>query len=132
MAVGSTGETRASIVGISGPGGSFVWVSVIPLLNPPLVSSTRLAFVFWEDLMGRTILSWRIVVDQEIAVMSRFKQFLGPEDLAVFDDLLSQCKLYATGGEVLTSPERKMSLLFWMIFAHHKKLTELEKTQEEV
>jgi hypothetical protein len=38
--------------------------------------------------MGRTIPSWRIIVEQEIAAMSRFKQFLGPEDRAVFDDLL--------------------------------------------
>ena len=47
--------------------------------------------------MGRTIPSWRIIVEQEIATMSRFKLFLGPEDRAVFDDLLSQCKLYAGG-----------------------------------
>jgi hypothetical protein len=45
--------------------------------------------------MGRTIPSWRIIVEQEIAAMSRSKQFLGPEARTVFDDLLSQCKLYA-------------------------------------
>jgi hypothetical protein len=77
--------------------------------------------------MGRTIPSWRIVVEQEIAAMSRFTQFLGPEDRAVFDDLLSQCKLYAAGGEVFTSPVKEMSLLFWMIFAQHKRLAALEK-----
>jgi len=81
--------------------------------------------------MGRTIPSWRIIVEQEIAVMSRFKQFLGPEDRAVFDDLLNQCKCYAMGGEVFTSPERRMSLLFWMIFAQHKKLAELERRLNE-
>jgi len=79
------------------------------------------------NAMGRTIPSWRIIVEQEIAVMSRFKQFLRPEDRAVFDDLLTQCKLYAAGGEVFTSPVKEMSLLFWMIFAQHKKLAELEK-----
>jgi hypothetical protein len=77
--------------------------------------------------MGRTIPSWRIIVDQEIAAMSRFKLFLGPEDRAVFDDLLSQCKLYAARGEVFASPVKEMSLLFSMIFAQHKKLAELEK-----
>ena len=77
--------------------------------------------------MGRTIPSWRIIVEQEIVAMSRFKQFLRPEDRAVFDDLLTQCKLYAAGGEVFASPVREMSLLFWMIFAQHKRLAELEK-----
>jgi hypothetical protein len=76
--------------------------------------------------MGRTI-PWRIIFEQKVVELSRFKQFLRPEDRAVFDDLLTQCKLYAVGGEVFTSPVKEMSLLFWMIFAQHKKLTELEK-----
>ena len=77
--------------------------------------------------MGRTIPSWHLVVEQEIAVMSRFKQFLGPEDRAVFDDLLSQCKLYAAEDGLLASPVKELTLLLSMIFAQHKKLTELEK-----
>jgi hypothetical protein len=83
------------------------------------------------DVMGRTILPWRIVVEEKIAGLSRFKQFLRPEDRAVFDDLLSQCKLYAAGGEVFTSPVKEMSLLFWMIFAQHKRLVELERRLNE-
>jgi hypothetical protein len=96
-------------------------------LTPLLELSIRVAFVLWNAPMRRTIPSWRIAVEQEIAVMSRFRQFLRPEDRAVFDNLLTQCKLYAARGEVFTSPERKMSILFWMIFAQHKKLAELEK-----
>jgi hypothetical protein len=43
------------------------------------------------------------------------------------DDLLAYCKLHAPVGEIFASPVREMSLLFWMIFAHHRKLRELEK-----
>ena len=74
---------------------------------------------------------WCIVVEEKIAELIRFKQFLRPEDRAVFDDLLSQCKLYAAGGEVFTSPVKEMSLLFWMIFAQHKRLVELERRLNE-
>jgi len=81
--------------------------------------------------MGREIPSWRIIVEQKIAELIRFKQFLRPEDRAVFDDLLTQCKLYAASGEVFASPVKEMSLLFWTIFAQHKKLTELEKRLNE-
>ena len=81
--------------------------------------------------MERTILPWCIVVEQKIAELSRFKQFLRPEDRAVFDDLITQCKLYAAGGEVFTSPVKEMSLLFWMIFAQHKRLVELERRLNE-
>jgi hypothetical protein len=81
--------------------------------------------------MGRTIPSWRIIVEQEMAAMSTFKQFLGPEDRAVFDDLLSQCKLYAAEAGLLASPVKGVPLLLSMIFAQHKKLTELEKRLNE-
>jgi hypothetical protein len=81
--------------------------------------------------VGRTIPSWRIVVDQEIAVMSRFKQFLGPEERAIFDGLLHQCKLYAPQAGTLSSPVKEVPLLLSMIFAQHKKLTELEKRLNE-
>jgi hypothetical protein len=71
--------------------------------------------------------SKRIILEQKLAELSRFKQFLRGEDREVFDDLVSQCRLYAAGGEVFTSPVKEMSLLFWTIFAQHKRLTELEK-----
>jgi hypothetical protein len=80
-----------------------------------------------EAAMGRTIPSWHIIVEQEITRLSRFKQFLGPEDRLVFDDLLSQCKLYAAEAGVLASPVKEVPLLLSMIFAQHKKLIELEK-----
>jgi len=76
--------------------------------------------------MARTILSWRIIVEQKMTELSRFKQFLIMEDRAVFDDLLSQCKLYAAEASTLASPVKEVPLLLSMIFAHHKKLTELE------
>jgi hypothetical protein len=84
-----------------------------------------------ESVMGRTIPSWRIIVEQKIAELSRFKQFLGPEDRAVFDDLLTHCKLYAAEAGVLASPVKEVPLLLSMIFAQHKKLIELEKRLNE-
>jgi hypothetical protein len=74
---------------------------------------------------------WRVIVEQKIAELSRFKQFLRPEDRAVFDDLITQCKLYAAEIEVFASPVKEMSLLFSMIFAQHKRLIELEKRLNE-
>ena len=81
--------------------------------------------------MGRTIPSWRIVVDEELAGLARFKQFLRPEDCAVFDDLVAQCRVYASSAGVLASPVREIPLLLSMIFAQHKRLMELEKRIKE-
>jgi len=77
--------------------------------------------------MERTIPLWSVVVERKIAELCRFKQFLRPEDRAVFDDLLTQCRLHAACGEVFASPVKETSLLFWMIFAQHKRLMELER-----
>jgi hypothetical protein len=81
--------------------------------------------------MKRTMLSWPIIVEKKLAELSRFKQFLRGEDPVVFDDLLSQCRLYAATSEVFASPVKEMSLLFWMIFAQYKRLTELEKCLDQ-
>lgn len=81
--------------------------------------------------MGRTIPSWRIVVEEELAKMDRFKQFLRTEDRAVFQDLLNQCKLYASAAGALASSVKEFPLLLSMLFAHHKKLTELERRMKE-
>ncbi len=81
--------------------------------------------------MGRTIPSWRIIVDQELAKLNKFKQFLRVEDQMVFEDLLNQCKLYASAAGVLASSVKEFPLLFAILFAHHKKLIELERRVKE-
>jgi len=63
--------------------------------------------------------------------MSKFKQFLRAEDRAVFDDLLVQCRLYASAAGVVASPVREVPLLLSMIFAQHKRLAELESRMKE-
>jgi hypothetical protein len=81
--------------------------------------------------MGRTIPPWRIIVDQELAKLSKFKQFLRAEDQIVFEDLLNQCKLYASAAGVLASSVKEFPLLFAILFAHHKRITELERRMKE-
>jgi hypothetical protein len=81
--------------------------------------------------MGRTIPSWRIVLNEELTRLTRFRQFLRPEDRSVFDDLVAQCRLYASEAGTLASPIREVPLLLSMIFAQHKRLMELEKHIKE-
>ena len=81
--------------------------------------------------MGRTIASWRIVVDQELAKLSKFEQFLRAEDQIVFEDLLNQCKLYASAAGALASSVKEFPLLLAILFVHHKKLAELERRMKE-
>jgi hypothetical protein len=77
--------------------------------------------------MGRTIPSWRIVVEGEIERLKKFRDSLRLEDKRIFEDLLNQCKLYASAASSLASPVKEVPLIISMLFAHHKKLTELER-----
>ena len=81
--------------------------------------------------MGRTIPSWRMVVEAEVEKLKRFQEFLRQEDKAVFEEMLNQCRLLASAASVMASPLKQVPLIISMLFAHHKKLIELEKRLEE-
>jgi hypothetical protein len=78
-------------------------------------------------LVGRTIPSWRIVVEAELEKLKRFRAFLRSEDKLVFDDLLDQCRLYASFAGSMASPVKEVPLIMSMLFGQHKRLMELEK-----
>src|SRR6266699_1370660 len=77
--------------------------------------------------MGRTIPSWRLVVNDEIERIGRFRQFLRVEDKEIFDDLLRQCKHYAPYASTMASVVKEVPLMFSMLFGQHKMIWELEK-----
>jgi hypothetical protein len=68
-----------------------------------------------------------MVVEQDLAKLSRFREFLRSEDKEVFDDLLNQCRLYASYASTMASPITEVPLLLSMLFGQHKRLMELEK-----
>ena len=80
--------------------------------------------------MGRTIPSWRMVVEAEVEKLKRFQEFLRQEDKTIFEDMLDQCKLLASAAGVMASPIKQVPLIISVLFAHHKKLAELEKRLE--
>jgi hypothetical protein len=77
--------------------------------------------------MGRTIPSWRMVVEAEIERLKKFRDSLRLEDKPIFEDLLNQCRLYASAASSLASPVKEMPLIISILFAHQKKLVELER-----
>jgi hypothetical protein len=75
-----------------------------------------------------------MVVEAETEKLRKFRDSLRQEDKLIFEDLLNQCKLYASAASSLASPVKEIPLILSMLFAQHKKLAELEKrlgTKEE-
>jgi hypothetical protein len=68
-----------------------------------------------------------MVVEAELAKLNRFRAFLRSEDKLVFDDLMDQCRLYASFAGSMASPVKEVPLIMSMLFGQHKRLMELEK-----
>jgi len=68
-----------------------------------------------------------MVVGAELERFKKFGVFLRSEDRAIFDDLLDQCRLYASFASTMASPVKEIPLLMSMLFGRHKRLVELEK-----
>lgn len=71
-----------------------------------------------------------MVVNAEVESLKHFGDFLRAEDKVVFEDLLNQCKLYASYASTMASPIKEVPLFLSMLFGQHKKLWELEKRLE--
>ena len=78
-------------------------------------------------MMGRTIPSWRMVVEAELDKLKKFRDSLPSEDRVVFEDMLNQCKLYASAASNLASPVKEVPIFISMLFAQHKRIIELEE-----
>ena len=68
-----------------------------------------------------------MVVEDELPKLQKFGDFLRSEDKRVFEDLLNQCRLYASYAGTMVSPIKALPLLISMIFGQHKRLMELER-----
>jgi hypothetical protein len=77
--------------------------------------------------MGRTIPAWRQVVNSEMDRMKKFADFLRPEDKVVFEDMMNQCKIYASYASTMASPVKEVPLMMSILFAQHKMLWKHEK-----
>jgi len=72
-----------------------------------------------------------MVVEVELDRYKKFRDVLSSEDRAIFEDMLNQCKLYASAASTLASPVKEVPLIISMLFAQHKKIVELEKRLAE-
>ncbi len=66
-------------------------------------------------------------MEAEMERMKHFEEFLRSEDKIVFEDMMNQCKLYASYASTLASPVREVPLIISILFAQHKMLWKHEK-----
>ncbi len=75
--------------------------------------------------MGRTIPSYRMAIDIEIAEWKLFRDALRKPEKDIFENMLLRSKLYASAGGMAVRPVVLEAIFMSILLDHHKRLLEL-------
>ena len=75
--------------------------------------------------MGRTIPSWRMILEEEFKRWRKFQEALRIDARETFEDLMNECRRYASAAGAAAFPIKMEGMLLSILFAHHKSLREL-------
>lgn len=75
--------------------------------------------------MGRTIPSWRILLEEEFRRWRKFQEMLRIDEREIFEDLMDECRRYASAAGAGAFPVKTEGMFLSIIFSHHKHLKEL-------
>lgn len=75
--------------------------------------------------MGRTIPSYRIMLERELERWKRFQDFLRIDERVVFEDMMNDCRRRASAAGAACFPVIADAMFLTILFAHHKALKEL-------
>jgi hypothetical protein len=82
--------------------------------------------------MGRTIPSYRMALDIEIAKWKLFRDALRKPERDIFENMLLRSKLYASAGGMAVRPVVLEAMFMSILLDHHKRLLELAAEIEKL
>ena len=82
--------------------------------------------------MGRTVASYRLVLDDEIRKWDGFSKALRVEDKKTFEELMDACKMFASAGSNATRPILFESMVFSILLFQQRKLKRLENDLDAI
>lgn len=77
--------------------------------------------------MGKTVVSYRMALEDEIERWSGFAKALRKEDKEAFDALMDACRNYASAGSNATQPLLFEPMIISILVSQQKKISQLEK-----
>ncbi len=75
--------------------------------------------------MGRTIPSYRMAIDMEIATWKPFRDALRKPEKDLFENMLLRSKLYASAAGMAVRPVVLEAMFMSILFDHHVRILEL-------
>jgi len=82
--------------------------------------------------MGRTIPSYRIILEEELKRWERFRDSLRIDERAIFKDMMDECRRHASAAGAGAFPSKTEGMFLSILFAHHKALKELNEKIERI
>ena len=82
--------------------------------------------------MGRTIPSWRMLLEEELTRWKRFRDALRIDERPIFDDLMDECRRHASAAGAAVLPAKIEGMFLSLLFSHHKSLKELRDKIERI
>jgi hypothetical protein len=78
--------------------------------------------------MGKTVPSYRMVLEREIDMWKGFREALASEEeREAFDELMDMCRNYASAGSCATNPIISEPMLMSILLSQQRKIRSLEK-----
>jgi len=82
--------------------------------------------------MGRTIPSWRMLLEDELTRWKRFRDALRIDERPIFDDLMDECRRHASAAGAAVLPAKTEGMFLSLLLSHHKSLKELRDKIERI
>jgi len=73
-----------------------------------------------------------VALEEEVKAWRGFQDALRAPDREVFENLLDQCRLYASAGSMAVRPKIIEAMFMTVLFAHHKMLKELSSIIQQI
>ena len=67
------------------------------------------------------------MLEEELRRWKRFQDILRIEDRAIFEDMMDECRRYASEAGNLASPSKTEAMIPTILFAHHKTPMKLQR-----
>jgi hypothetical protein len=82
--------------------------------------------------MGKTVVSYRMALEDEISRWGGFEKALRIEDKEAFDALMDACRNFASAGSNATMPILFEPMVMSILLSLQKKISRLEKALDAV
>ncbi len=82
--------------------------------------------------MGKTVPSYRMILEREIKSWEGFLRALRKEDREALEELMNECRRYASAAGAATRPIVAEAMFMSILLSHQKSLKEFKVALEKI